>query len=122
MTQRFIAPALLGASLLLSACGGSNQGPQLLPLPQQPQQPAAQPQKNVQFFLGDPQSWKKAVVPDAVASGAVTEGGPDLYVHAPYIVNVASGLARDATAARRAARGRWPAPRPRSGWSRGHRR
>lgn len=53
MTQRFIAPALLGASLLLSACGGSNQGPQLLPLPQQPQQPAAQPQKNVLFFLGD---------------------------------------------------------------------
>ena len=52
MTQRFIAPALLGASLLLSACGGSNHGPQLLPfLP--PQQPAAQPQKNVLFFLGD---------------------------------------------------------------------
>ena len=44
----------------------------------------------VQFFLGDPQSWKKAVIPDAVASGAVAEGGPDLYVHAPYIINVAS--------------------------------
>ncbi|WP_422088163.1 alkaline phosphatase [Variovorax sp.] len=52
MTQRFIAPALLGASLLLSACGGSNHGPQLLPiLPQQPA--AAQPQKNILFFLGD---------------------------------------------------------------------
>ena len=43
----------------------------------------------VQFFLGDPQSWKKAVVPDAVASAASTDG-LDVYVHAPYIVNVAS--------------------------------
>jgi deoxyribonuclease-4 len=40
----------------------------------------------VQFFLGDPQGWKAPVVPD-VDAGA----GVDLYVHAPYIVNVATG-------------------------------
>ena len=42
----------------------------------------------VQTFLGDPQSWKKAVVPPGLAERPA--GGPDLYVHAPYIVNVAS--------------------------------
>ncbi len=44
----------------------------------------------VQFFLGDPQSWKKAVVPQRLAGGRGDEGTTDLYVHAPYIVNVAS--------------------------------
>ena len=44
----------------------------------------------VQFFLGDPQSWKKAVVPERLAGGRTDDGTPDLYVHAPYIVNVAS--------------------------------
>jgi deoxyribonuclease-4 len=46
----------------------------------------------VQFFVGDPQSWKKAVVPEAVAAAVAdgTCGGLDVYVHAPYIVNVAS--------------------------------
>ena len=39
----------------------------------------------VQFFLGDPQGWKAPVVPEL---GDTT--GLDLYVHAPYIVNVAS--------------------------------
>ena len=39
----------------------------------------------VQFFLGDPQGWKKPVVPEL---GDTT--GTDLYVHAPYIVNLAS--------------------------------
>ncbi len=39
----------------------------------------------VQFFCGDPQSWKKAVAPEL---GDTT--GMDLYVHAPYVVNVAS--------------------------------
>ena len=43
----------------------------------------------VQFFCGDPQSWKKAVVPEAVA-GAGGARDIDVYVHAPYIVNVAS--------------------------------
>ena len=45
----------------------------------------------VQIFLGDPQSWKKAVVPAGFADGAsAATGEVDLYVHAPYIVNVAS--------------------------------
>ena len=39
----------------------------------------------VQFFLGDPQSWKKPVVPELGDTS-----GTDLYVHAPYVVNVAS--------------------------------
>jgi deoxyribonuclease-4 len=39
----------------------------------------------VQFFLGDPQGWKKPVVPELGDTR-----GLDLYVHAPYIVNVAS--------------------------------
>ena len=39
----------------------------------------------VQFFLGDPQGWKAPVVPEIAAQDAVA-----LYVHAPYIVNVAS--------------------------------
>ena len=39
----------------------------------------------VQFFLGDPQGWKKPVVPELGDTS-----GLDLYVHAPYIVNVAS--------------------------------
>ncbi|WP_219212943.1 alkaline phosphatase [Variovorax boronicumulans] len=54
MTQRFIAPALLGVSLLLAACGGSSQGPQLQPPTTPPTQPpVAQTPKNVLFFLGD---------------------------------------------------------------------
>ena len=39
----------------------------------------------VQFFCGDPQSWKKAVAPELGDTS-----GMALYVHAPYIVNVAS--------------------------------
>ncbi len=42
----------------------------------------------VQLFLGDPQSWKAPVVPDGL--DALTDAGVDLYVHAPYIVNVAT--------------------------------
>ncbi len=42
----------------------------------------------VQTFFGDPQGWKAPVVPDGVP--ALTAAGVDLYVHAPYIVNVAS--------------------------------
>ncbi len=48
----------------------------------------------VQFFLGDPQSWKKPSV--AYAGGAAAlradaeAAGVDLYVHAPYVINVAS--------------------------------
>ncbi len=42
----------------------------------------------VQTFFGDPQGWKAPVVPAGVA--ALTAAGVELYVHAPYIVNVAS--------------------------------
>ncbi len=47
-----------------------------------------------QFFLGDPQSWKAPVV--AYAGGAealkaaAEAAGVDLYVHAPYVANVAT--------------------------------
>jgi deoxyribonuclease-4 len=48
----------------------------------------------VQFFLGDPQGWKAPVV--AYAGGApalraaAEAAGVDLYVHAPYVLNVAT--------------------------------
>ena len=39
----------------------------------------------VQFFLGDPQGYKKPVLPaDARSSGV------DIYIHAPYLINVAT--------------------------------
>jgi deoxyribonuclease-4 len=47
----------------------------------------------VQFFLGDPQSWKKAAIPERLGPerlGGAVDDGAELYVHAPYIVNVAS--------------------------------
>ncbi|GAB2775255.1 deoxyribonuclease IV [Nocardioides salsibiostraticola] len=48
----------------------------------------------VQFFLGDPQSYKGPVIeyaggPDALKADA-HEAGVDLYVHAPYLINVAT--------------------------------
>ncbi len=47
-----------------------------------------------QFFLGDPQGWKGPVVqydggPDALRAAA-TSAGIDLYIHAPYVLNVAT--------------------------------
>src|SRR5829696_8671266 len=43
----------------------------------------------VQIFLGDPQGWKKP--PDrAEEVRPLTEAGIGLYVHAPYLVNVAT--------------------------------
>lgn len=38
----------------------------------------------VQFFLGDPQSWKEPVLPPVDVSGL------SFFVHAPYVINVAS--------------------------------
>src|SRR5690606_981414 len=38
----------------------------------------------VQFFLGDPQGYKKPVLPDQPIEGV------DIYIHAPYLVNVAT--------------------------------
>lgn len=51
-----------------------------------PGEAAARGADLVQTFFGDPQGWKAPVVPDSVAG----LGDVDLYVHAPYIVNVAS--------------------------------
>ena len=42
----------------------------------------------VQTFFGDPQGWKAPAVPEGVV--ALAGAGVALYVHAPYIVNVAS--------------------------------
>jgi deoxyribonuclease IV len=46
----------------------------------------------VQVFLGDPQGWKKPVVSEELQAqcAALRADDVDLYVHAPYIVNVAS--------------------------------
>jgi deoxyribonuclease-4 len=46
----------------------------------------------VQFFLGDPQSYKGPVLPgepDAIRARAAADG-IDLYVHAPYPINIAT--------------------------------
>jgi len=47
----------------------------------------------VQFFLGDPQGWKGPVIPggdpEAVRS-AYAAAGVDIYIHAPYVINVAA--------------------------------
>jgi deoxyribonuclease-4 len=47
-----------------------------------------------QFFLGDPQGWKGPKVAYAGGAealrGAAADAGVDLYVHAPYVLNVAS--------------------------------
>lgn len=42
----------------------------------------------VQLFLGDPQGWKAPDVPPGLE--LLAPAGVDLYVHAPYVVNVAS--------------------------------
>jgi len=47
----------------------------------------------VQFFLGDPQGWESPAFPggDAAAlRAAFAEAGVDVYIHAPYRINVAS--------------------------------
>ena len=46
-----------------------------------------------QFFLGDPQGWKGPVIPggDAPAiRAAYAAAGVDIYIHAPYVINVAT--------------------------------
>jgi deoxyribonuclease IV len=46
----------------------------------------------VQFFLGDPQGWKAPVFPGEPADlqAAFAAAGVGAYVHAPYVINVAS--------------------------------
>lgn len=41
-----------------------------------------------QFFLGDPQGWKGPVVDDRARE--IKDSGVDVYVHAPYVINVAT--------------------------------
>ena len=46
-----------------------------------------------QFFLGDPQGWKGPVIPGgdpAAIQGAFAAAGIDIYIHAPYVINVAT--------------------------------
>src|SRR6266581_4689130 len=46
-----------------------------------------------QFFLGDPQGWKGPVIrggdPSAIRD-AFAAAGIDIYIHAPYVINVAT--------------------------------
>src|ERR1700728_4893324 len=50
--------------------------------------------RTAQFFLGDPQGWKGPVIPggDPDAIKAAYAGADlDVYIHAPYVINVATG-------------------------------
>jgi deoxyribonuclease-4 len=47
----------------------------------------------VQFFLGDPQGWKAPTFPGGDAAAlreAIAASGVDAFIHAPYVINVAS--------------------------------
>ena len=46
----------------------------------------------IQFFLGDPQGWKGPVFPGEPAEvrAGFADAGVDAYIHAPYLINVAS--------------------------------
>jgi deoxyribonuclease-4 len=47
-----------------------------------------------QFFLGDPQGWKGPVIPGgdpAAIKEAYAAADMDIYIHAPYVINVATG-------------------------------
>jgi len=47
----------------------------------------------VQFFLGDPQGWKGPVIPGGdpeAVKAAYAAAGLDIYIHAPYVINVAT--------------------------------
>jgi deoxyribonuclease IV len=47
----------------------------------------------VQFFLGDPQGWKAPVIPGgdpAAVRDSYAKADVDVYIHAPYLVNVAT--------------------------------
>src|ERR1700726_1699723 len=46
-----------------------------------------------QFFLGDPQGWKGPVIPGGApeaVKAAYAAAGIDVYIHAPYVLNVAT--------------------------------
>jgi deoxyribonuclease-4 len=46
-----------------------------------------------QFFLGDPQGWKGPVIPGgdpAAIRDAFAAADVDIYIHSPYVINVAT--------------------------------
>jgi deoxyribonuclease-4 len=46
-----------------------------------------------EFFLGDPQGWKGPVIPGgdpAAIRAGYAAAGMDIYIHAPYVINVAT--------------------------------
>jgi len=43
---------------------------------------------SVQIFLSDPQGWRKP--PERPDAAALRASSVDIYVHAPYLINVAS--------------------------------
>jgi deoxyribonuclease-4 len=49
---------------------------------------AAKKAEVVQFFLGDPQGWKAPVLPERHED--IRDSDVDVYVHSPYVVNVAT--------------------------------
>ncbi|GII80417.1 deoxyribonuclease IV [Sphaerisporangium rufum] len=49
---------------------------------------AARDAEVVQFFLGDPQGWKGPVLPETAE--AIKASDVEVYVHAPYVINVAT--------------------------------
>jgi deoxyribonuclease-4 len=49
---------------------------------------AAKKAEVVQFFLGDPQGWKAPVLPEGHED--IRDSDVDVYVHSPYVVNVAT--------------------------------
>jgi deoxyribonuclease-4 len=49
---------------------------------------AAKKAEVVQFFLGDPQGWKAPVLPEGHEE--IRDSDVDVYVHSPYVVNVAT--------------------------------
>src|ERR1700742_1388634 len=60
--------------------------------PDPPAQATARGADAVQFFLGDPQGWKGPVVPGDPAGLKASFAAADTaaYIHAPYVVNVAT--------------------------------
>src|ERR1700727_896227 len=49
--------------------------------------------RTAQFFLGDPQGWKGPVIPGAdpaALKAAYAKADVDVYIHAPYVINVAT--------------------------------
>lgn len=71
---------------------GTTDAPALLGAHVDPDDPVGHAQRigaeTIQIFLGDPQSWKKP--PPYPHTDAVRASGLRVYVHAPYLVNLAS--------------------------------